>query len=422
MSTNYINASPAYSTGFEDEPQWTASRAAVHAAFTLQLAADMHNLLDCTWTIAMNPGHGVLYPLAAFGEHPNPHECARRTFNGLIHGADFSGADAAAPSNTCSLLVHGRTAGVLALGPKRNARSYTSADQNLLSEAAAQVGALLEDERLSWRLAAKILHAERTQRELNAAREVQSRFLPARFPTVKGIDYYGECEPSGEVGGDFFDFTALPGNGLAIAIGGVSTQGVPAAIVMAALQSALRGISAVSTVAPAQVVADLNQLVCDLCPDDFYATLFYARISADKSSITYVNAGHEPALLVRPDRRRVHRLSLGGTVLGLTRQSAWEQTAVPLEGGDALVAFTDRITEEEDGADRVIARLRACPETRARDLVMEIMHETGKFRGPSVRAGDRTAVAARIARSELHSPLFSLAAWEREAIGEAVAA
>jgi hypothetical protein len=386
----------------------------------------MHKLLDCTWTIAMSPGHGALYPLAAFGEHPNPHECARQTFNGLIHGTDFSDADAVsnkdAPSVTCSLLVHGATAGVLALGPKRNARSYTPADQNLLNESAAQVGALLEDERLSWRLAAKILHAERTQRELNAAREVQSRFLPARFPSVKGIDYYGECEPSGEVGGDFFDFTALPGNGLAIAIGGVSTQGVPAAIVMAALQSALRGISAMSTVAPAQVVADLNQLVCDLCPDDFYATLFYARISADRSSITYVNAGHEPALLVRPDRRRVHRLSLGGTVLGLTRQSAWEQTAVPLEGGEALVAFTDRITEEEDGADRVVARLRACPETRARDLVMEIMHETGKFRGPSVRAGDRTAVAARIARSEPQSPLFSLASWEREAIGKAVAA
>src|SRR5208283_5448269 len=105
-----------------------------------------------------------------------------------------------------------------------------------------------------------------------------------------------------------------------------------------------------------------------------------------------------------------------------TRQSAWEQTAVPLEGGEALVAFTDRITEEEDGADRVVARLRACPETRARDLVMEIMHETGKFRGPSARMGDRTAVAALIAKTEPQSPLFSLASWEREAIGKAAAA
>jgi serine phosphatase RsbU (regulator of sigma subunit) len=75
-------------------------------------------------------------------------------------------------------------------------------------------------------------------------------------------------------------------------------------------------------------VAELNRLVCNLCPNDFYATIFYARIYPGKSSFTYVNAGHESALLLRPDARRVFRLNAGGTVLGLTSHAKYEQAAI----------------------------------------------------------------------------------------------
>jgi sigma-B regulation protein RsbU (phosphoserine phosphatase) len=422
MSTNFISVSPtgfspAVSTRFEDEPRWTAPQAAVHAALTLQFAADMYKLLDCTWIVAMNADRGALHPVAVFGTHPG-HEIA-----GAIPAANEP-----APCATCSLLVHGRTAGVLALGPKRNSPRYTASDLNLLTEAAAHIGSLLENERLSWHLAANILEAERTRRELETAREVQNRFFPTRFSAVQGIDYYGECEPCSEVGGDFFDFTPLPGNGLAIAIGDVSGHGVPAAIIMAALQAALRSISARNAARPAQIVAELNGLVCDLCPDNFYATLLYARIDPEKGSLTYVNAGHEPALLLRSDARRLYRLNVGGTVLGLSRQSAYQQAAIPLHGGDTLVAFTDGITEtanacgEEHGADRIAGYLRAHPEIAARDLVAEIMRGADDFRGRSARIDDRTAVAARIRKSEEQAPLFAVAPWERERIHETVAA
>jgi sigma-B regulation protein RsbU (phosphoserine phosphatase) len=386
----------------------------------------MYKLLDCVWVVAMNADRGALYPVAAFGAHPEPCACASRTLDLLTRGhataPTVDAPDESAPCATCSLLVHGRTAGVLALGPKRNALEYTPSDRDLLAQAAAHIGALLENERLAWYLAAKTLEAERARRELETAREVRNRFFPARFSAVQGIDYYGECEPGGEVGGDFYDFTPLAGNGLAMAIGGVSEHGVPAAIIVAALQAALRGISATNASTPAQVAAELNRLVCDLCPDNFHATLFYARIEPEKGSLAYVNAGHESALLLRTGARRVYRLNAGGTVLGLTRRSAYEQAVIPLEGGETLAAFTKGIAEEERGADGIASSLRAHPKMGARDLVMEIMRASGDFRGRPAGPDDRTAVAARIAAREQHTPLFAVAPWERERISEVVAA
>jgi hypothetical protein len=410
MSTNHITLRPADSMRLDEEARWTAPQAAVHAAFTLQLAADMYKLLDCTWIVAMNVERGALRPLAAFGAHPQPDTCARETLDLPIHNCPPGERIAA----TCSLVVYGQTVGVLRLGEKRNSARYTPADLNLLTEAAAQVGSLLENERLSWHLAANILEAQRTRRELEAAREVQRRFFPTRFSAVKGIDYYGECEPCGEAGADFFDFTPLPGNGLTIAIGAVSGRTMPAALTMAALQAAVRSISAGSAGKPANIVAELNRLVCDLCPDNFHATLFYARVEPDKSTLTYVNAGGEPALLVRPDARRLYRLNIGGTVLGLSRHSAYEQATIPLHGGEALAAFTDGIGETPDALG---GYLLAHPEIGARDLVTEIMRGAGEC------FDDRTAVAARIGKAaEHHAPLFAVAEWEREKIHEIVAA
>jgi len=398
-----------------DEPRWTPQQAAVHAALTLQFALDMFNLLDSTWAIPMNVDRAVLHPLAAFGTHPEPNACARHTRNLLV--GKIAPATESTPCTTCSLLVHGRTVGVIALGPKRQSSGYSAADLNLLAEAAAHIGTLLENDRMSWHHATNIVEAQRARRELETAREMQNRFFPTRFSAVCGLDYYGECEPRGEVGGDFFDSTPLPDNGLAMAVGDVSGHSVPAAIIIAALQSALRSVSSRDFTRPANLVAELNRMVCDLCPDNLYATLFYALVDPEKGKLTYVNAGHEPALLLRSDTRRRYRLRVGGTVLGLTRRSAYEEAVIPLQGGDTLVANTDGVTDTAD-AEHIAACLRARPDIGARDLVREILHA----RGASTSLADRTAIAVRLDAIEEEAPLFAVASEELERAAEVVAA
>src|SRR5262249_60072277 len=81
---------------------------------------------------------------------------------------------------------------------------------------------------------------ERLNREVEIAREVQERLFPQKLPVIKGLDYAGYCRPALGVGGDYYDFLALPHGHLAIAIGDVSGKGIAAALMMASLQASLR--------------------------------------------------------------------------------------------------------------------------------------------------------------------------------------
>ena len=398
---------------YHREPRPTPPQAAVQAVVTMQFAEDMYRLLDSEWAIAATTDGGAWHPLAAFGACCESGACALETRELL---AGHRETEAPFPGDSplriaCRLVAGGRTVGAVSFGPKRNAPCYSASDATLLADAAAQIGSLLENDRLSWHLASRIVETQQTRRELESAREVLSRFSPGQFPQVKGVDYYGECVSSGPSSRDYFDFSRLQDGALAIVMGRVSERDVPAAIVLAALQSALRNLAARAK--PGQMVTDLNHLVCDLCPENLYATLFYARIEPDRSAITYVNAGHEPALLVRAGTRRIHRLGAGGTVLGLTRHSAYEQATIPLHGGEILAASTDEVGASEE---ILTGFLRERPNVRARDLVTEMLYETG------ARREDRTAVAARIDAAEREAPMFVLAEGERTRVHQAVAA
>src|SRR5580704_2476710 len=101
---------------------------------------------------------------------------------------------------------------------------------------------------------------ERLNRELEIAREVQEHLFPQRFPPAVGLEYCGQCRPAREVGGDYYDFLALPDGRLGIAIGDVSGKGVGAALMMASLEASLRALASVVD-DPAQLMDRVNSLV-----------------------------------------------------------------------------------------------------------------------------------------------------------------
>lgn len=237
--------------------------------------------------------------------------------------------------------------------------------------------------------------------DLQGAREMQSRFFPARLQHIQGLDYSGECRPAGEVGGDFFDFTPLGRDALLVSVGDVCGKGVGAAILMAGIQGFLRGVTTDGCPALSTVVREMNRITHEVSPDNIFATLFYACVNPLRGQLQYVSAGHEPALLVRRDSARINRLESTGTVLGLSARTEFATRTVLLDPGDTLIAFTDGITEAADAEGRELRDLGVLdvvlrhPEAPANVLVARIMEAAARLTGVSGTVDDRTVAVVR---------------------------
>ena len=235
--------------------------------------------------------------------------------------------------------------------------------------------------------------------EMEIAREIQNRLLPGRLRHIRGIDYSGDSRPAAQVGGDFFDFIPAAGESLIVSVGDVCGTGMGAAIMMAGLQAYLRVLTVERRADLSSVVHELNRITCDLAPDHFYVTLFYAAIDAAGRQIRYISAGHEPALLMRG--RKVVRLESTGTVLGLSSRSVFKVRTVAFELGDVLIAHTDGITDAMNTEDRDLHEMglsdlvRRCAGCSASDLVAAIMDSAARFANPAWPADDRTVVVVR---------------------------
>ncbi len=246
--------------------------------------------------------------------------------------------------------------------------------------------------------------------ELKTARDVQNCFFPRQLRHVDGLDYYGECQPAGDIGGDFFDFVPLPNRNLLMSLGDVSGHGIAAAIIMSGLQAMLRSVSAGESGELPRVVQGLNRSVCDISPDSFYATLFYGLIDPVRQQLKYVSAGHEPALLFQQRSGRLRRLESTGTVLGLTTRSTFREKTISLEPGDVIVAFTDGITEAADPhghefrEEGVLRILEQHPRAGAVELSGRILEAVDSFRTRSASTDDRTVAVVRVIAASAKEP------------------
>src|SRR5215472_798586 len=200
-------------------------------------------------------------------------------------------------------------------------RAIAAALEGVKTESSAQTALAQEVARLTTAIGRETAQRERLNRELEIAREVQEDLFPQRLPMVPGLDYSGQCRPAREVGGDYYDFLELPNGRLGIAIGDVSGKGVGAALMMASLEASLRALAPVVQ-APAELMERVNNLVRQASAANRYATLFYAEYQPATRCLTYVNAGHNPPVVLRDcgGACQVLRLETGGPVIGLFPQ------------------------------------------------------------------------------------------------------
>jgi phosphoserine phosphatase RsbU/P len=302
------------------------------------------------------------------------------------------------------LAVRDKLLGFISLGPKRSEEPYTGSDVRLLKAVAAQTGLALENANLMQTIADEVAQRERLNREVEIAREVQERLFPQKLPLISGLDYAGHCRPALGVGGDYYDFLALPKGNLGIAIGDVSGKGIAAALMMASLQASLRSEATRAPENLAAAVANINRLVYEASASNRYATFFYGQFDPAQGRFDYVNAGHNAPMVFHRagSNDTVTRLELGGTVIGLLADAHYEQGSVHLRPGDILVAFTDGISEamnladEEWGEARMMDCIRESGAGSAQELLEFIFADATRFAGDAPQHDDMTLVVMRV--------------------------
>jgi sigma-B regulation protein RsbU (phosphoserine phosphatase) len=235
----------------------------------------------------------------------------------------------------------------------------------VLRAGADQFALMIENARLTDR----VVEQETLRRDIALASEVQRRLLPDAPPRSDFADFAASSVPARRIGGDYYDFVELHDRELGIALADVSGKGVAAALIMSVVQASLRIISSEGGIAPPRLVARMNEFVYRSTPASKYATFFYAQLDERCRQLRYVNAGHNAPYLLRGATAgsaspEIEQLSVGGTVVGMFPEIAYEEATVELRPGDVLLIFTDGVPEahntehEEFGDDRLQQLLR----------------------------------------------------------------
>jgi serine phosphatase RsbU (regulator of sigma subunit) len=236
--------------------------------------------------------------------------------------------------------------------------------------------------------------------EMLSAGRVQARLQQRSLPPLETLDYAGLCVSGREVGGDFYDFLAPHPDRLALIAGDVSGKGVPAALMMAALQANLRSHYALSSSDLERRIESVHRLFFECTASQHYASLFVGEYDDASGRLRYANCGHVPPLLLHDDSS-VTRLESTATVLGLFESWDGRVAEVTLARGDLLVVATDGILEATNGDGEHFGELRLLseiarhrrlsPDRLIRTIVRKVRaHEGGR------QVDDQTLVVARV--------------------------
>lgn len=230
--------------------------------------------------------------------------------------------------------------------------------------------------------------------DLEVARQIQFGLLPFE-PFRQGcLSLRATMRPANTVGGDYFDRIDLGDGRLAVVIGDVAGKGMPAALLMALLQGSLRTLITAGF-RGADLVAKLNAHLHASIPSNRLVTFFYAELDTGSGGLRYVNAGHNPPLLVRASGA-VERLDATGIALGILSTAPFEEPEATLQPGDRLLLYTDGITEATDledaeyGDARLERFLGAQRATPADALLTAVKDDVLAFCGPVRPRDDMT--------------------------------
>jgi phosphoserine phosphatase RsbU/P len=243
------------------------------------------------------------------------------------------------------------------------------------------------------------LERERFERELALASEIQQRFQPTAPPIVPGYELQGISFPCYEIGGDYYDFIERDDGRLVIALGDVSGKGTAAALLMSSLHAAIHAQSASHDSLVATISA-VNRYLADNIPANRFVTLFYAELDPESGALSFLNAGHNPPLIVH-SAGTVEQLASGGLPLGIKPNAEYREGRTQLQPGDVLVIYSDGVTEavsptgEEFGPTRLYEVVSRNIEASAAGIRDRIESSLTKFAQGTSAADDITLVIVK---------------------------
>jgi sigma-B regulation protein RsbU (phosphoserine phosphatase) len=249
----------------------------------------------------------------------------------------------------------------------------------------------------AYRLSAESRDKRRVDSELLVARQVMEELVPSTIPTLEGLDIGGVIEASLEVGGDYFEFIPLPDERWGIIIADVVGKGIGAALLVSAMRASLYALVG-RELAVRAVMRRANRFFYDSVEESRYVTLFYAVLDVPSRRMIYVNAGHQPPVVLR-ENGEIEMLESGGVPLGMFEAPRYFEGFVALDQGDLTVLYTDGIVESSDahdehyGRDRLVTRLGSVRTESADAICRHVMDDVRNFSFGS--QDDRTLVVLK---------------------------
>jgi phosphoserine phosphatase RsbU/P len=274
------------------------------------------------------------------------------------------------------MMSQNQTRGALCLGERLGGGVYSHEETDYLSTLANITITALENARL----VKETIEKEQLERELNLARTIQKNLLPKDIPQPHGYRIAAIHESSQLVGGDYYDVIPISDHEYVLAIGDVSGKGIPASLLMANVQAALRTIVPLRLPMP-ETTARLNALTFANTGAEKFITFFWGILDTRERTFTYINAGHNPPYLPS-NRGTIRELGEGGLILGILDDvPPYDMERVAMRRGDVIFMYTDGVNEamskqqEVFGDDRLMALLMKHASLEPRKLIESVKRE-----------------------------------------------
>lgn len=240
---------------------------------------------------------------------------------------------------------------------------------------------------------------KRFEQELALAGRVQASFLPKELPDISGWQLAVTLKPARETSGDFYDINPLPNGELGILVADVVGKGVGAALYMALSWTLIRTYATEYPTQPELVCEAVNRRILRDTQADMFVTVFYGVLNPATGTLIYCNAGQNPPFLIAAGKsEEAQKLSATGKPLGMFEDETWEKGMTLFASGDALVVYTDGITEAQNHQDELFGddRLLRCARSNlgrpARDIQNAIIRNVYDFTDGAPQYDDITLV------------------------------
>ena len=291
--------------------------------------------------------------------------------------------------------------GLLLLSTKQTGAGYDIDEKRFLMTLTNQASFAIEHSLLL----AELQEKEHLERELEIARTVQQRLLPAQEPKIKGAEISGICLPAFEVGGDYFDYFVLDHNKVGIAIADVSGKGTSAAFYMAEIKGMMASLAPVIS-SPKKLLEIVNRRLYESVDKRIFATMIYGILDTTKKEFLFVRAGHNALIIKRSHEQESDMLIPQGIGLGLSNGAFFEKYSdeikLSLNSGDTLLLYTDGISEarntdrEEFGEDRLCELLVSQNGATPREMQKNILKHVQEFTANAPQHDDITMVLLKL--------------------------